>query len=52
VTQKAETKNVAELCKGIMQFMRGFQPGTNLVEAENSKTRADSRSILNRGKNH
>jgi len=39
-------KNVRDLCRGISDFKKGYQPRTNIVKDEKSDLVADSHSIL------
>jgi hypothetical protein len=48
----SKNKNIRDLCRGINEFKRGYQPRNNLVKDENGDLLADSHSILNRWKNY
>jgi hypothetical protein len=48
----SKNKNIRDLYRGINEFMKGYQPGTNMVKQENGDLLADSHSILNRWKNY
>jgi hypothetical protein len=48
----SKNKNIRDLCRGINEFKRGYQPRNNLVKEENVDLLADSHSILNSWKNH
>jgi hypothetical protein len=43
---------VRDLCRGINEFKKGYQPRSNLLKDENSDLLADCCNILNRGKNY
>jgi hypothetical protein len=47
-----KNKNIRDLYRGINEFMKGYQPRTNLVKDENGDLLADSYTILNRWKNY
>jgi hypothetical protein len=42
---------MSDLCRGINEFKRGYQPRTNLVKDENDDLLAASHNVLNRWKN-
>jgi hypothetical protein len=42
------SKNIRDLCRGINEFKRGYQPRSNLVKDENGDLLADLHNILNR----
>jgi hypothetical protein len=44
-------KNIRDLCRGINEFKRGYQPQSNLVK-DDGDLLADSHNILNRWKNY
>jgi hypothetical protein len=44
----SKNKNIRELFIGINEFMKGYQPRSNLVKDENGDLLADSDNILNR----
>jgi hypothetical protein len=48
----SKNKNIRDLYKGINEFKRGYQPGSNLVKDENGDLLADSHNILNGWKNY
>jgi hypothetical protein len=48
----SKNKNIRDLYRGINDFKRGYQPGSNLVKCENGDLLADSHNILNRLKNY
>jgi hypothetical protein len=48
----SKNKNIRDLCRGINEFKRGYQPRSNLVKDENGNLFEDSHNILNRWKNH
>jgi hypothetical protein len=45
-------KNIRDLCRGINELKKGYQPRSNLVKDENGDLFADSNRILNRWKSH
>jgi hypothetical protein len=45
-------KNIRDLCSGINEFKKVYQPITNMVTEENGDLLADSHIILNRWKNY
>jgi len=45
-------KNIMDLCKGISDFKKGYQPRTNTVKEETGDLVAGSHSILPRWRNH
>jgi hypothetical protein len=45
-------KNIRDLYRGINEFKKGYQPGTNLVMDEWGNLLADPHKILNRWKNY
>jgi hypothetical protein len=47
-----KSKNIGDLYRGINEFKKCYQPGTNSVEVENDDQLADSHSSLNRWKNY
>ena len=55
-TEELETnskiKNVRDLYRGIIDFMKGYQPRTNIVKDEKGDLFADSHSILSRWRNY
>jgi hypothetical protein len=46
-----KNKNIRDLCRGINECKRCYQPGNNLVKDENGDLLADSHIIFNRWKN-
>ena len=44
----SKIKNIRDLCRGINDFKKGFQPRCNMVKDENSDLVADSHSIVAR----
>jgi hypothetical protein len=48
----SKNKNIRDLCRGINELKKGYQPRTNTVKEENGDLLADSHSILNRWKNY
>jgi hypothetical protein len=48
----SKTKNIRDLYRGIKEFKKGHQPGTNLVKDERGDLLADPHKILNRWKNY
>jgi hypothetical protein len=48
----SKKKNLRELYRGINEYKRGYQPGSNLMKDENGDLLAHSHSILNRWKNY
>jgi hypothetical protein len=45
-------KNIRDLCRGINECKKGYQPRNNLVKDENGDLLADFYNILNRWKNY
>jgi hypothetical protein len=45
-------KNIRDLCRGINDYKKGYQPRNNIVKDEKCDLFADSHSILARWKNH
>jgi hypothetical protein len=52
IVPNSNNKNIGDLYRGINDFKRGHQPGSNLMKAENGDLLGDSDSILNRWKNY
>jgi hypothetical protein len=52
IESTSKNKNIRELLRGINEFMRVYQPRSNLVKDENGDLLADSHNILNRWKNY
>jgi hypothetical protein len=48
----SKNKNNIDLCRGINEFKKGYQPRNNLVKEENCDLFADSHNILNRWKSY
>jgi hypothetical protein len=48
----SKNKNIRDLCRGISDFKRGYQPRTNAVKDEKGDLVADSHSILSRSWSH
>jgi hypothetical protein len=48
----SKIKNIRDLCRGINEFKKGYQPRTNLVKDERGHLLADPHKILNRLKNY
>jgi hypothetical protein len=48
----SKKKNISDLCRGISEFKKGYQPRTNVVKDEKSDVVADFHSILARWRNH
>jgi hypothetical protein len=48
----SKNKNIRDLCRGITEFKKGYQPMTNLLKDERGDLFADPSEILNRWKNH
>jgi hypothetical protein len=44
--------NIRDLCRGINEFMKGYESRTNFVNDEKGDLLAESRNILNRWKNY
>jgi len=49
---ESKIKNIRDLYRGINDFKKVYQPGTNIVKDEKGDLVADSHSILARWKNH
>jgi len=47
----SKIKNIRDLCRGICDFKKGYQPRTNIVKDEKGDLVADSHSILARWRN-
>jgi len=52
LSTNSKNRNVKNLCIGINEFQKGFQPIPNLVKDESGDLLADFHSILNRWKYH
>jgi hypothetical protein len=48
----SKNKNIRDLCRGINEFKRGYQPRSNLVKDENGDLLADANTIRNRWKSY
>jgi hypothetical protein len=48
----SKNKNIRDLCRGIHEFKKGYQPRSTLVKDENGDLLEDSYNILNRWKNY
>jgi hypothetical protein len=48
----SKNKNIRDLCRGINEFKRCYQPRNNLVRDENGDLLADSHRNLSRWKNY
>jgi hypothetical protein len=48
----SKNKNIRDLCGGINEFKKGYQPRTNVVKDEKGDLVADSHSILAWWRNH
>ena len=48
----SKIKNIRDLYKGISDFKRGYQTGSNVMKDEKGDLVADSRNILNRWRNY
>jgi hypothetical protein len=46
-----KNKNIRDLCKGINEFKKGYQPIINIIKDENDNLIADPQNVLNRWKN-
>jgi hypothetical protein len=46
-----KNKNIRNLCIGINEFKKGYQPRMNIIKDENGNLLADPQSVLNRWKN-
>ena len=44
----SKIKNIRDLCRGINDLKKGYQPRTNIVKDEKGDLPADSQSILGR----
>jgi hypothetical protein len=45
-----KNKNIRDLCRGINEFKKGYQPRINVIKDENGNLLADTQNILNRWK--
>jgi hypothetical protein len=48
----SKNKNIGDLCRGINELKRGYQPRSNLVKDGNGDLLADFHNILNRWENY
>jgi hypothetical protein len=48
----SKNKNIRDLCRGIIDFKKGYQPIPNIVQNEQGDLVTDSHSILARWRNH
>jgi len=48
----SKIKNIRDLCRGINDFKKGYQPRTDIVKGEKGDLVAESHSILARWRNH
>jgi len=48
----SKIKNIKDLCRGITDFKKGYQPRTNKVKDEKGDLVTDSHNILARWRNH
>jgi hypothetical protein len=48
----SKNKNIRDLCRGISEFKKGYQPRTNLVKDENGDLLADSHNVFSRWKTY
>jgi hypothetical protein len=48
----SENKITGDLCRGIIEFKKGYQPRNSLVKDENGNFFADYHNILSRWKNY
>jgi hypothetical protein len=48
----SKNKNIRDLCRGINEFKKGYQPRTNLVKDEKGDLLADPHKIVNRWMNY
>jgi hypothetical protein len=42
-----KNKNIRDLCRGINEFKKGYQPRINVIKDENGNMLADPQSVLN-----
>jgi hypothetical protein len=50
VESYSKSKNIRDLCRGINEFKKGYQPRTSLVKDERGDLLSDPDKILNRWK--
>ena len=48
----SKIKNIRDLCRGVSDFKKGYQPRTDIVKDEKGDLIAESHSILARWRNH
>jgi len=48
----SKIKNIRDLHRGIIDFKKGYQPGTNIVKSDKDDMVTDCHSILARWRNH
>ena len=48
----SKIKNIRDLYRGINDFKKGYQPGTNIIKDEKGDLVADFHCILARWRNH
>jgi hypothetical protein len=48
----SKIQNIRDLCRGINDFKKGYQPGCNIVKDEKGDLVADSNSIVDRWRNY
>jgi hypothetical protein len=46
-----KNRNIRDLCRGINEFKKGYQPRINIMKDENDNLLADPQNVLNRWKN-
>jgi hypothetical protein len=51
LTADRQNKHIRDLYRGINEFKKGYQPGTNLVQDDSGDLLADFYNILNKWKN-
>jgi hypothetical protein len=52
LVSNSKNKNIRDLYRGISEFKKGYQPGTNLLKDERDDLLADPHEILNKWKNY
>ncbi|PNF40230.1 hypothetical protein B7P43_G07077 [Cryptotermes secundus] len=52
LAMNSKNKNIRDLYRGINDFKKGYQPGSNLAKDENGDLLADSHNIFNRWRNY
>jgi hypothetical protein len=52
IETNSKIKNISDLCRGISNFKKHYQPRTNIVWDEKGDLVTDSNSILARWRNH